>query len=224
VAQKPSKVDIMKIGDKFGRLTVVGLIPDRKNPKAECLCSCGNVVQPQRGALRNGRATSCGCSRREKLAVSGVTHGLSKTPEYSVYRGIVDRCRNPNNPHFGNYGGRGLKVAYSGFEDFLADVGPKPAGAWIDRKDNERGYEPGNCAWVTPTTNQKNKRVSKFWTVDGRTFDSSVEAAKAIGVTPSAIVRGCNGYHRNGKSYPPRKGWSCALKYQSSIPDVRTMH
>lgn len=208
----------MQIGDVFGRLTVVGLIPDGKNPKAECLCLCGTIATPQRGALRNGRAKSCGCHRREQLATAGITHGLTKTPEYSVFHNMIDRCRNPNNKHFRNYGGRGLRVMYAGFEDFLADVGPRPVGAWIDRKDNERNYEPGNCEWVTPKTNQKNKRVSRFWTVDGRTFDSSVEAAESLGVTPSVIVRGCNGYMRYGRWHPPRAGWSSVLKYPLASP------
>lgn len=58
----------MQIGDRFERLVVIGLIPDRKNPKAICLCDCGSTVTPQRGALRNGSAKSCGCLRREILA------------------------------------------------------------------------------------------------------------------------------------------------------------
>lgn len=58
----PIKVEV---GARFHRLLVVGLIPDRKNPKALCLCDCGKLVTPQRGALRNGRAKSCGCLRVE---------------------------------------------------------------------------------------------------------------------------------------------------------------
>ena len=60
----------MLIGQRFGRLVVVGLIPDRKNPKAMCRCDCGEIVSPQRGALRNGRAKSCGCLRRELLVLA----------------------------------------------------------------------------------------------------------------------------------------------------------
>ena len=56
------------IGQRFCRLVVIALIPDQKNPKARCLCDCGAIVEPQRGALRNGRAKSCGCLRREILA------------------------------------------------------------------------------------------------------------------------------------------------------------
>jgi len=56
------------IGDRFGRLVVTALIQDKKNPKARCVCDCGTVTEPQRGALKNGRAMSCGCLRREKIA------------------------------------------------------------------------------------------------------------------------------------------------------------
>lgn len=57
----------MNIGDRFHRLVVIGLIPHNKNPKAKCVCDCGNVITPQRGSLRNGRAKSCGCLRKELL-------------------------------------------------------------------------------------------------------------------------------------------------------------
>lgn len=205
----------MKPGDVYGRLTVVRLISDGKNPKAECLCACGSSVTPQRGALRNGRAKSCGCHRREQLVKAAITHGMSKSPEYGVFQGMRDRCGNPKNPHFANYGGRGIRVLYEDFEAFLADVGPRPNGAWIDRVHNDRHYEPGNCRWSTPAENQKNKRVSRWWFIDGHRFDSSVEAAKALGVTPSVIVRGCNGYFRNGRQFLPRPGWSSQVKYST---------
>ena len=55
------------VGDRFHRLVVIGLIPDRKNPKALCLCDCGNTATPQRGSLKNGRAKSCGCIRIEEF-------------------------------------------------------------------------------------------------------------------------------------------------------------
>lgn len=59
---------IVSVGQRFERLLVIELIPDSKNPKARCVCDCGTVVTPQRGALKNGRAKSCGCLRRELLA------------------------------------------------------------------------------------------------------------------------------------------------------------
>lgn len=206
----------MKPGDVFCRLTVLRLISDPKNPKAECRCTCGAVVTPQRGALRNGRAKSCGCLRKEALAVAGITHGKTQSPEYRVFLGMRDRCENPNNPAFHNYGGRGIRVLFACFEDFLAEVGPRPSGAWIDRIDNDGHYAPGNCRWAAPKENQKNKRTSRIWLIDGQIFDSSVEAATFLGVTPSVVVRGCNGYTRDGRQYPPRAGWSSRPKYATA--------
>jgi len=208
----------VEVGRRYGRLVVTGLIPDRKNPKALCVCDCGATCAPQRGALVNGRAQSCGCMRREKLVAAARTHGMSKTPTYSAWMNMRERCNNKENKHYKNYGGRGIRINYQDFEHFVADVGEKPAFHWIDRIDNDKGYEPGNCQWVPIRKSQENKRVSKFWIIDGVIFDSSVRAAFVLGVTPSAVIRACNGYMRNGRYYPPKNGWSCALKYEQLLP------
>lgn len=68
----------VSVGQRYSRLVVVGLIQDRKNPKAECQCDCGSIVHPQRGALKNGRAKSCGCLRRELLAAHSEASRLPK--------------------------------------------------------------------------------------------------------------------------------------------------
>jgi hypothetical protein len=123
------------------------------------------------------------------------------------------RCGNPSNEHFKNYGARGIRVLWATFDEFIADMGPRPEGAWIERLNNDLGYGPGNCKWVTPSANQINKRVSKFWVVDGIEYESSVVAARSLGVHPSVVVRGCNGGVHSGRYYPPRTGWSCRFKY-----------
>lgn len=199
----------IKIGDRYSRLVVLELIPDSKNPKARCRCDCGKECAPQRGALRNGRAKTCGCGRR----YHGVTHGRSKSKEYLAWRNIKARCNNPNNKHYKNYGARGIRCDYGSFAEFYLDVGPPPAGAWIDRINNELSYSAGNVRWVTPKENQENKRVSKIWVIDGVSYASSTDAATALDLNPSTINRRCNGDKRNGKRGAPRPGWSCQLKY-----------
>ena len=206
----------MQIGDIFGRFTVIGLIPNRKNPKALCRCECGAISAPQRGSLRNGRAQSCGCLRREKLLSATKKHGMSQSYEYHVFHGMKNRCSNKGNKEYRNYGGRGISVNYADFMDFYSDVGKCPAGAWIDRIDNNKSYEKGNCKWVMPSENQKNKRTSKNWIINGVVYESSVDAARALGKDTSAINRGCNGYSKHGKQHPPRPGWSCELKYKEN--------
>ena len=65
-----TNVGQVKVGDRFHRLLVLELIPDKKNPKAKCLCDCGEVITPQRGALKIGKAKSCGCLRRELFSAA----------------------------------------------------------------------------------------------------------------------------------------------------------
>jgi hypothetical protein len=210
----------IQIGDVFSRLTVLRLIPERKNPKAECLCICGNIITPQRGALLNGRAKSCGCLRRQQNRTANLTHGASRTTEYRIFQNMKDRCSNPKNKHFKNYGGRGIKVLWASFEDFIRDMGARPHRAWIEREENDLDYGPNNCKWVSPAVNSINKRVSKFWIIDGVEFESSRAAANALGVDPSVVIRGCNGGMHSGRYYPPRPGWSCRLKYpRESVSD-----
>lgn len=80
---------------------------------------------------------------------------------YWVWGSMVQRCHNPKNKNFHNYGGRGILVCdrWREFGSFKADMGYCPAGFTIDRIDNDKGYSPGNCKWVPRQVNNENKRV-----------------------------------------------------------------
>lgn len=95
-------------------------------------------------------------------------HGMTRTPEYRVWQGLTNRCTNPNNPSFKYYGGRGICVCSSwleSFENFYADMGPRPSpDLSIDRIDNDGNYEPSNCRWATAyqqRINQRNQNGSR---------------------------------------------------------------
>lgn len=87
-------------------------------------------------------------------------HGKYKTPTYSSWHAMRSRCNNPNRPNYSNYGGRGIKVCkrWDSFQSFYADMGEKPEGYYLDRIDNDKGYEPSNCRWLTPKESANNRR------------------------------------------------------------------
>lgn len=90
-------------------------------------------------------------------------HGLCYSLEHRSWRNMIDRCTNPRCKYWPDYGGRGISVCdrWMTFENFYADLGPKPTDRprySIERIDNSKGYEPGNCKWATPKEQNKNRR------------------------------------------------------------------
>jgi hypothetical protein len=92
-----------------------------------------------------------------------------RSPEYTAWANMLRRCNNPQHPQFKNYGGRGVEVhpRWREFDNFLADMGPRPAGMSLERKENDRGYEPGNCVWATQRQQMNNTRITTIVELNG---------------------------------------------------------
>lgn len=153
---------IDRIGDRYGRLTVIAQSPSRgKGVEWLCQCDCGNQTVVRSIAMVIGNTRSCGCLRVDAVVRRNLTHGMRHTPTYNSWASMIQRTCNPRHPSWKNYGGRGVTVCdrwLHSFEDFLADMGARPPGLSIDRIDNDGNYEPGNCRWATRSQQNSNTR------------------------------------------------------------------
>ena len=151
-------------GQRFGRLVALRF-SHRTGSLAQWLCQCDCGVQKTAylGHLRSGHTISCGCLHRERLAHRVKTHGGSGTRTYRIWKGIRTRCLNPHCKDWKDYGGRGIQICarWDDFAVFFADMGECPPEMTIDRIENGKGYEPGNCKWATMKEQSNNRRPKK---------------------------------------------------------------
>jgi len=156
-------------GKSFGRLVVRERAGADKGGHARwrCLCLCGRETIVEGGSLRRGDTASCGCiaiERGRDQGLSNIRHGHSTdgghSPTYHSWHAMTQRCTNPKHKGYPNYGGRGIKICerWRKFSNFLADMGERPEGKTLDRKDNDGNYEPGNCRWATYGEQNSNQR------------------------------------------------------------------
>lgn len=98
-------------------------------------------------------------------------HGYNGTKVYRRWCHMKERCTNPHNVGWKNYGGRGVKVCkrWLKFENFLADMGEPPAGKTLDRIDSNGNYCPENCRWATIEVQSNNRRTNLLLTAFGVT-------------------------------------------------------
>lgn len=168
-------------GERFGRLTAIR----RLGRKWECVCDCGEITAVDISHLRRGNTKSCGCLNSEITGARNTTHGMTDTPTFIVWQGMLARCLNPKATSYRNYGARGVSVCprwRDSFENFLADMGGRPKGMTLDRHPNNDGnYEPGNCRWATPQQQANNTRVNVRYDYAGQSLTLS-EIATLSGV------------------------------------------
>ena len=161
---------------KFGRLTVVREVGRTKSGCALwfCECECGGNKMVSSYSLRCGRTQSCGCIKREQNLEMFVTHGESGSPLWKLWNSVKNRCNNPNNHKYANYGERGIKVcpeweaSFSAFRDWCLANGYSK-GLTIERIDVNGDYSPSNCIFATQKVQQNNRRNNHRITYRGVT-------------------------------------------------------
>ena len=159
-------------GEKFGRLTVIEQVGYTKPNKHggryaiwKCKCDCGNYIERTTDVLKRGKS-SCGCRKKEilnKMSNGNITHNMTHTRLYRIYKGMIGRCFYPKNQRYNAYGGRGITVCdewknnrekffewalANGYSDELT----------IERVDVNGNYCPENCCWIPMKEQYKNKQ------------------------------------------------------------------
>lgn len=157
-------------GKKYGRLTVIKKDEEKSGRHIfwVCECSCGNTTTVRGDHIVSGRTRSCGCFKKENAYH---THGESKTRLFYIWSSMKERCNNPNNKRYNDYGGRGITISpewqkYEDFRDWAYSSGYDES-LTLDRVDVNGNYEPNNCRWATMKEQQRNRRNNVYITLGG---------------------------------------------------------
>jgi hypothetical protein len=169
-------------GRQFGRLTVLSYA---KRGDWECRCSCGTIKTIGGRVLRCGDTISCGCAKKERGRDRFIRHGMSDSPEYEAYTAAIERCRNPKDKRYYLYGERGIQFRFASFEQFYAEIGPRPSNKHsLDRIDNNGHYEPGNVRWATRSVQIRNQRPWGSVTRNGYLLSDPTRKVRSRGANP----------------------------------------
>lgn len=206
-------------GQRYGRLTVISFVRRVSINPAKwayrydwlCECICGNRKVIDSSHFKSGDTTSCGCYQRERVPrgsrANGEYVGGRRSPEMTAFVSARNRCENPNESKYYNYGGRGIEFRFDSFEEFLAEVGRRPSPDHsLDRINNDRHYEIGNVRWATTLQQARNKRTNKIIQV-GEASHCVSEWLEISGISSSCVL------------YRRRQGWcdGCAV----SLPPIQ---
>jgi hypothetical protein len=181
-------------GQRFGRLVALRDAGSRRGSRLwECRCDCGSLFLATGKAMKSGNTLSCGCLVKDAVVArnkASATHGMTGSPEFITWDSMKQRCLNPKHKSFPEYGGRGISVCpewLSSFQQFYADMGPRPKGMTLERNDTNGNYEKGNCRWATPVEQGNNRRTNVSLTFSGKT-QTVAEWARELGIGPKTLA------------------------------------
>lgn len=150
-------------GKHFGRWSVLYRSDIRSadnRRKYVCECLCGVIKEVDGRSLANGTSLSCGCAVVDSVKERFTSHGMTGTSTYSSWANMKQRCTNPQNEEWENYGGRGIKIldGWEDFNRFYSDMGECPEGLSLDRIQVNSHYCKENCRWADNGTQSHGRR------------------------------------------------------------------
>ncbi len=181
------KQRIEMAGVRYGRLVGVALSHRSASGHAHWVfrCDCGDEVVSNGANVRSGNTTSCGCVHREISAARLLVHGHRAAKRhdatYRAWQAMNDGCSNPSSPGFTRCGAVGVGVCPEwrvDFQQFLADMGERPAATVLDRRDGGRGFEPANCSWEPRRS--RAERAAQGWAAARRTASAYTPAFLSV--------------------------------------------
>lgn len=177
-------------GKTVGKITVVrfhGTTGSGRTLMNRWLCkclACGHEFTARTGSINSGSVGCKPCSWEDKK-----THGMWRSPEFSTWQGIQQRCYNPKDDKYHNYGGRGIIVCdrwMQSFQNFYSDMGARPYKKTLDRINVNGNYEPENCRWATNKEQQNNRRNNTYLTFNRETLTQK-QWCERLGLKESTV-------------------------------------
>lgn len=149
-------------GQRFGHLIAIAEGPRSSGHRRWLFrCDCGAETMSFKAQVTGGlvnQCTACGHAIQAQLTTK---HGRSHDPIYQIFHAAKQRCENPNDARFADYGGRGIEFRFATFQEFCDVMGARPEGFTLDRRNNDGHYEPGNVRWATPQEQADNRRPKR---------------------------------------------------------------
>lgn len=200
-------------GRRFGRLVVISRQEtEKRGAYWLCCCDCGNSKTVPSKVLLSGDSQSCGCKHKDAVT----SHGASSHTLYGTWTDMIARCHDEKNDAYKFYGAAGINVCDYWREsphNFFSDMGDRPKGFTLERKNGSLGYCKENCIWASQSTQQNNRRNNAWFLHSGSVYNCKQLCAR-LGLGYNAVKARI---HRGGSL---QEVFGCdvtRLNYQSAM-------